>query len=194
VLHGVLEISYTEGRMTIATKLMTAEEFARLPGHERAELIDGEVRFEMPPSPSHGMIAFKLALKLGVWLAQTKAGIAGIEGGFLVQRNPDRVRGPDVWFIRAERAPQTPPEGFWEIAPDFVVEIVSSSDTAEIIKEKLQDHFGVGVRLAWVMYPRFKQVEAHAPDGTMRTFHATDTLEAEDVLPGFRCVVAELLE
>lgn len=178
--------------MVVATKRLTAEEFAQLPGHEDAELIDGEVIQTVPPSPSHGMIAIELGMHLKLWIKQTKAGIAGIEGGFILRRNPDRTRGPDAWFIRAERVPEVQPEGFWEIAPDMIAEIISSSDTAEVIKEKLEDYFAAGTQLAWLIYPRFKQVEAHTPDGIMRIFRAGDVLEAKDLMPGFQCAVNEL--
>jgi Uma2 family endonuclease len=177
--------------MTVAHKLLTAEEFLKLPEHDNAELIDGEVIPTMPPNPIHGMISFRLANILGDWLEGTKAGVFGIDGGFLLKRNPDRVRGPDVWFIRAERMPDVNAEGFWEMAPDMVAEIISSSDTAEVIKSKLQDYFQAGTQLVWLLYPRFKQVEAHTPAGTMRIFQAEDRLESA-LLPGFSCKVADL--
>ncbi len=180
--------------MLTLKKLLTAEEFAQLPGHEDAELIDGEVIQTVPPSPSHGMIAIELGMHLKLWIKQTKAGIAGIEGGFILRRNPDRTRGPDAWFIRTERVPEVQPEGFWEIAPDMIAEIISSSDTAEVIKEKLEDYFSAGTQLAWLIYPRFKQVEAHTPDGIMRIFRVDDVLEVKELMPGFQCAVSELFD
>jgi Uma2 family endonuclease len=176
--------------MPVAQKLLTAEEFATLPNHEHANLINGEVISVMPPNPLHGMIALKFARILGDWLEQSKAGIAGTDGGFILGRNPDRVRGPDVWFIRSERIPEFS-EGFWEVAPDVVVEIISSSDTADVIKEKLQDYFRAGTQLVWLLYPRFKQVETRTPNGNMQIFEVEDKLES-DLLPGFSCKVSEL--
>jgi Uma2 family endonuclease len=176
--------------MTVAQKLLTAEEFASLPNHGHADLIDGEVISAMPPNPLHGMISMRFASRLNEWLEQSKTGIAGTDGGFILGRNPDRVRGPDIWFIRSERVPEFS-EGFWEIAPDVVVEIISPSDTADIIKEKLQDYFRAGTQLVWLLYPRFKQIEARTPDGNMHIFEADDRLESE-LLPGFSCKVSEL--
>lgn len=176
--------------MPVAQKLLTAEEFASLPNHDHADLINGEVIPVMPPNPIHGMISFRFASRLNQWLEQSKAGIAGTDGGFILARDPDRVRGPDVWFIRSERIPEFS-EGFWEIAPDVVVEIISPSDTADVIKEKLQDYFRAGTKLVWLLYPKFKQVEGRTPDGKMRIFEAEDKLESE-LLPGFNPKVAEL--
>lgn len=176
--------------MPVAQKLLTAEEFYLLPDHEDMELIDGKVNPIMPPNPLHGLIAAELTSQLKTWVKQTGAGIIGTDGGFILGRSPDRVRGPDVWFIRSERVPEFS-ESFWEIAPDMVAEIISASDTASVIKEKLQDYFGAGTRLVWLLYPRFKQVEAHTPDGRMRIFNAEDRLESE-LLSGFSCKVSEL--
>lgn len=176
---------------TVTQKLLTAEEFYLLPDHEDMELIDGKVVPVMPPNPIHGMISFRLANLLGRWLEQSKAGIAGIDGGFVLGRNPDRVRGPDVWFIKTEQMPDVNAEGFWEIAPDVVAEIISSSDTTNVVKEKLQDYFHAGTKLVWLLYPRFRQVEAHTPDGTMKIFNAEDRLES-NLLPGFSHTVADI--
>jgi Uma2 family endonuclease len=180
--------------MLTLKKLLTAEEFAQLPGHEDAELIDGEVTEVMPPNPIHGGIAAEITMHLKLWARQNQAGMVGVEGGFIVRRNPDRVRGPDVWFIQADRVPEPKPEGFWAIAPNLVVEIISSSDTVEVLKEKLEDYFAAGTQLIWLIYPRFKQVEAHTPDGIMRIFRVDDLLEAKELIPGFQCVINELLE
>jgi Uma2 family endonuclease len=81
--------------MPVATLLLTAEEFGRLPHRKHTELINAEVNYVRPPNPMHGMITLKFARLLGEWLEQSKAGIAGTDG-FILARNPDRVRGPDV--------------------------------------------------------------------------------------------------
>lgn len=176
--------------MPVASLLLTAEEFARLPHHKNAELINGEVIHVMPPNPLHGIISLKFAKLLGVWLEESNAGIAGTDGGFILGRDPDRVRGPDVWFIHKDRIPEFS-EGFWEIAPDMVAEIISSSDTADVIKEKLQDYFRAGTKLVLLLYPRLKQVEAYTPDGKMQNFGVEDRLEPP-LLANFSCNVSEL--
>jgi Uma2 family endonuclease len=176
--------------MPVANLLLTAEEFGRLPDHKHAELINGEVIYLMPPNPIHGIISTKLAGQLNLWSERTGAGVVGTDGGFILGRNPDRVRGPDVWFISQDRMPEFS-EGFWEIAPDIVAEIISASDTVNVIKEKLQDYFRAGTKLVLLLYPRHKQVEAYNPDGTMKNFDTEDRLETP-LLPGFSCKVSDL--
>jgi Uncharacterized protein conserved in cyanobacteria len=54
------------------------------------------------------------------------------ETGFVLARNPDTVRAPDVAFVSMERAAQhLGHTGFFEGAPDLAVEVVSPHDTAQ---------------------------------------------------------------
>lgn len=46
-------------------------------------------------------------------------------GGFVLRRDPDRVRSPDVWFLSHERLKEVAREGFYEGAPGLAVEVVS---------------------------------------------------------------------
>jgi Uma2 family endonuclease len=174
----------------VATKLLTAEAFYEL-GLEHAELVEGEIVEFMRRTPEHGEISLNLGSLLRNWNKQNNAGRVGTDGGFIVARNPDKVRGPDVWFVSHARMPEHT-EKFWEVAPDLAAEIISPSDTANVIKGKLSDYFAAGTFLVWLMYPLFKQVEAHSRDGKIMIFSETDTLEAPGVLPSFSCKVADL--
>jgi Uma2 family endonuclease len=73
----------------------------------------------------------------------------------------------------------------------MVAEIISSSDTADVIKEKLQDYFRAGTKLVLLLYPRHKQIEAYLPGGTMKNLATDDRLETP-LLPGFGCKVSDL--
>ena len=183
--------------MTIAEKLMTVEEFARLPeGETRLELIRGKVIETMPPGGVHGKIASKLLTRLETWASDSQLGETGLESGFILALDPDTTRSPDAFFIRADRAAEAggTPEAFWKIPPDLAVEIVSPSETAEEIREKVRDYLLAGTPLVWVVYPRTREVIEHTPDGLARTRSENDTLENEAVLPGFSCVVRELFK
>jgi Uma2 family endonuclease len=97
--------------------------------------------------------------------------------------------------VRAERNPHAGiPEGFWTVAPDLAVEVVSPSETADEVREKVRDFLGAGVPLVWTIYPRTHEVIVHTPDGLARTYGEADTLVFPDTLPGFSCLVAELFE
>lgn len=179
--------------MSTITTDLTAEAFWLLPEiAKRRSLIRGEVIEQMPPGARHGVIATAFSLRLGLWAVQHRAGIVGTESGFILARDPDVVRGPDVYFIRAERLPEGGiPEAFWSLAPDLVVEIVSPSETAEDVREKVRDFLAAGTALIWVVFARTREVIVHTPDGLARTFHEGESLREPTILPGFAHTVAE---
>ena len=181
---------------SVAQQLMTAEELWQLPDTGvRYELIDGELVETMPPGGIHGAVAVVLSTLLRIWMRQHGRGYIGVEAGFILARDPDKVRGPDVSYVRAERIPVSGiPEGFWTIAPDLAVEVVSPTETAEEIRAKVRDFLRAGTPMVWVIYPRSREVVVHLPDGTARTYHEQAELTAPAILPGFSCTVTELFE
>ncbi|HEY0602505.1 MAG TPA: Uma2 family endonuclease [Herpetosiphonaceae bacterium] len=178
----------------VAQHWLTAEDLWLLPvTNTRRELVRGEVIEAMPPGGRHGAIVVVLAMLLRLWVQKSTGGYVGVEAGYILSRNPDTVRGPDVSFVRAERLPSSGiPEGFWALAPDLAVEIVSPSETAEEVREKVRDFLSAGTPLVWVVYPRTQEVIIHTVDGLARTYSSDDLLEDPQVLPGFSCRVAEL--
>jgi Uma2 family endonuclease len=178
----------------VIPRTLTAEEFWHLPGTgKRRELICGEVVETMPPGGRHGAVALRLSAQLLAWADRGAHGYVAVESGFILRRNPDTVRGPDVSFVRAERIPDTGiPEAFWELAPDLAVEVVSPGESADEVREKVRDYPTAGTALVWVVYPRTREVIEYTPDGLARTYGQDDSLASSDILPGCTCEVAEL--
>lgn len=84
-------------------------------------------------------------------------------------------------------------EGFISIAPDLVIEVVSTHDEVEESNEKVEEYLKVGVSLVWVIDPANELVYIHHADGTVAKLRSNGTLTGEDLLPGFSCTVAEIL-
>ncbi len=176
--------------------LMTAEDLWGLPedGYHY-ELVKGELIRMSPPGIEHGDIASELSARLRMHAKSHKLGRVLVEAGFNLARHPDTVRGPDVAFLSSARIPpQGLPRGFFEGAPDLAVEIVSPSETASEVQEKVQDYLTHGTRLVWVVEPGTRTVVVYRADGSARLLRDEDTLEGEDVVPGFTVKVAELFE
>jgi Uma2 family endonuclease len=179
--------------MSTATRLITAEEFFAMPGSRRQELVRGEVVDVMPPGGVHGRIALRVGKLIDRWAEQGPGGVVGVESGFIVDQGPDTVRGPDVYYVRAERVPEGGvPDGFWRIPPDLAVEVVSPGDTAEEVRNKVREYLNAGTGTVWVVYPSTREVIVHTPDGLARAFGPEATLVSPDLLPGFSCPVQEL--
>lgn len=179
-----------------AKRLMTAEEFAALPTGRgtRYELVEGKVREMAAAGFLHGMTVSQTNVVLGVFVAPRDLGaLVGAETGFRVQHDPDVVYAPDVAFVAGDRLP--PPSeqaGFLPLAPDFVVEVVSPSDRRREVRAKVADWLRYGTRVVWVLNPTSRAAEAWRADGPVEIRRSDEEIDAEPVLPGFRCFVRDL--
>jgi Uma2 family endonuclease len=180
---------------TTAQKLLTAEEFMELPetrDGSRQELIRGMIVTMPPPKGRHGVCCSKLNRLIGNHVeAQRLGNTASNDTGWITERAPDTVRGPDVAFWSYQRAPEVP-DGYYEVAPDLAVEVVSPSDTHTRVQEKVRHYLKHGARMVWVVDPELRIVTVYRNATESRTLEETDSLSGEDVLPGFSVLVAEL--
>jgi hypothetical protein len=85
------------------------------------------------------------------------------------------------------------PDGWARIRPDLAFEVVSPNDLVEELDEKLADYEKAGVPLIWVIYLGSRTVLVYRADGTVSRWHEGDELSGEDVIPGFRCRVRDIL-
>ena len=176
------------------TTLVTAEQLLRMPDSERYELVAGELKRMSPSNPEHAGMTGLLAEILGHHAREHKLGrvLAG-DGGFLLARDPDTVLGPDVAFISARRlAAQPLGKHYWRGAPDLAIEIVSPSNSPAEIQEKVLAYLTAGSRLVWVVDPDARTVTVHRSAADVVTLAEDADLDAEPLLPGFRCRVADL--
>ena len=51
----------------------------------------------------------------------------------------------------------------------------------------------VGVPLIWVINPKSRTVRVHRSDGSISYLREDEELWDEDVIPGFRCLIREIL-
>ena len=179
--------------MAQTTQLITAEQLAdRLDEFGRCELIRGEVVPVHASFGEHGEVAMNVAGPLHHHVRKQGLGrVYAAETGFTLQRDPDTVRAPDAAFIREDRVPP-PPRKFMDVAPDLVVEVVSSYDRASDVYQKIQQWIKFGCRLVWLVDPHTQTVTAYHPDGSARVHHKGETLEPGEVVPGFSLPVDEV--
>jgi len=182
--------------MTATGIRMTADELLHLPDNGmRRELIAGELH-EMPPAGGeHGFVGNRAQLRLGIFLEQHPeigGGLFAAETGFRLSRNPDTVRAPDIAYVIEERLSQARVPGYPEMAPDFVVEVVSPGDRAHEIQRKIDEWLQAGVQVVWVIYPTTRSAMVYRTDGKVALLHADDTIDGEPVVPGFTCRVGDL--
>jgi Uma2 family endonuclease len=159
---------------------------------KRLELVEGAIVEMSPTGGVHGVITSKLDRLIGAFVEANRLGITtGAESGYILQTDPHTVRAPDVGFVAADRLPDGPPEGYIPLAPDLAVEVVSPSDSASEIHERVQDFLRAGTRQVWVIYPRSRTAEVHTAKAA-QALDETAMLDGSDVLPGFRVALADV--
>jgi Uma2 family endonuclease len=98
------------------------------------------------------------------------------------------MRSPDLSWIAKERYEKLPKEDrkrFAHICPDFVIELVSLSDSLEQQKEKMAEWIENGCRLGWLINPETRTSHIYKPNENPTQIPFNETLSGEDVLPGF---------
>jgi Uma2 family endonuclease len=160
----------------------------------RYELVRGELRKMSPAGTEHGAVVWNLSGLLAPYLRGHNLGQGfGAETGFKIASDPDTVRAADIAFVRRERIPETGiPDNFWETFPDLAVEVVSPGDRYAEIEEKVGDWLGAGVRAVWIVSPKQRSVAVYRSMTDVTHLSEGDELDGGEVVPGFRCKVAEI--
>lgn len=175
-----------------ATVRYTPDDLLRMPDGERHELVRGELCETNPTNFEHLRIRDNVESPISSFVRRHRLGVVGSEGGFELGIGSSLL-GPDVAFVRADRVPpRDQQQGWTRLPPDFVAEVLSPSNTAQETNERVLLYLQAGVRLVWIVDPRHETVTVHWPDRTARIFAVGETLDGEDVLPGFTLPVVEV--
>ncbi|MEW6756014.1 MAG: Uma2 family endonuclease [Candidatus Latescibacterota bacterium] len=181
--------------MTATTQRMTADELLGLPDDGlRRELVRGELRTMAPAGNTHGRISMRFAWRLAHHVELHDLGtVLAAETGFRLSSDPDTVRAPDVAFVGQPRLLAAGRvEGFWPGAPDLAVEVLSPGDSFAEVEEKVRDWLAAGTRLVVVANPAQRTLTVYRSLSDIRVLQEGETLDAGDVVPGWRVPVAEI--
>jgi Uma2 family endonuclease len=129
--------------------LVTGEDLLRHPEWGPCELIRGKVVPVCRPNFQHGYLTNEIGAEIRNFAKKRKLGlVVSGDAGIYFGRNPDTVRGPDVYFIRAERLPENGLQpNYLDVAPDLCVEIVSSNDNFSDLEDKVSQYLDLGVKV-----------------------------------------------
>ena len=187
--------------MATVTGLMTDEEYLALPDDPDLdrELIEGELRERAMTARScaHTIVSSNLACSLTNWLRlqPPPCGIV-VTGDARIRLtvDPSTFVGVDLAYVAAEVVPKDPRKaGFIDGPPRLVIEILSPTDKASDVAEKVERYLAGGVPLIWIVDPWFSTVTVHRPDARPQLFNLDQEATAEPHLPGFPVAVAEIL-
>ncbi|MDZ8188535.1 MAG: Uma2 family endonuclease [Nostoc sp. ChiSLP02] len=147
----------------------------------------GELLIMSPTGGETGNINSEISADFVFWNRQTQLGIC-FDSSTCFKLPNGANRSPDVAWIKKERWDALTPEQkekFPPIAPDFVLELMSPSDTLRETQEKMQEYIDNGVKLGWLINFKMRQVGIYRLDQPVEILTSPQELSGEDVLPGF---------
>ncbi|HBQ97824.1 MULTISPECIES: Uma2 family endonuclease [unclassified Roseofilum] len=170
---------------------LTRSEFRKLCAANRDRKLErspqGELIIMSPTGGETGSWNSELIIEVGLWNRQQKAGvICDSSTGFELPSGGDR--SPDVSWIPLEKWNALTPQerkGFLPLCPDFVIELLSPSDSWTAGVRKMEEYQANGCRLGWLLDPKGKRVGIYRPNQPVQILHQPQILSGEDVLVGF---------
>ncbi len=172
---------------------ITSEQFYQLceenPDLKLERNANGELIVMPPTGGETGKRNLTAGAQLWTWNEQTELGEAfDSSTGFTLPNKADR--SPDVSWVEKSRWSALTPEQrekFIPLCPDFVIELVSPSDSLKKTQEKMQEYMENGCRLGWLINRKKREVEIYRPGQDVEFLQSPLTLSGENVLPG--CVL-----
>ncbi|MFP2928635.1 Uma2 family endonuclease [Pyxidicoccus sp. 3LG] len=143
------------------------EALERLPPHVVGEIIGGELYVSPGPRIVHSLAASRLLKRLGPF--DEEEGEQG-PGGWLILFEPrlhlsGDVLEPDLAGWRRERLPEVPDAVGWELAPDWLCEVLSPSTEALDRNRKMAVYAREGVKHVWLVDPHAQTLEVYRLGG-----------------------------
>jgi Uma2 family endonuclease len=145
-----------------AEKFATYEDLFNVPDNLVAEIIYGHLYTSPRPAPRHARASSILGAKV---TDPYDVGNGG-PGGWWILDEPELHLGPDIlvpdlagW--RRERMPELPETAFFELAPDWICEILSPSTARMDRAEKMPLYGKNGVEHLWLVDPDVRTLEAY---------------------------------
>jgi Uma2 family endonuclease len=175
----------------LTSRPMTDEEFAAFceehPDLHFEMTAEGEL-VVMPPADSlTGIRNSRIGGQLEVWAAMDGRGICGDSSTGFVLPNGAR-RSPDAsWTLktRVQALDAASRERYWHLAPDFVIELRSSTDRLRVLREKMIEWLANGARLGWLIDPERRAVEVYRPGVEPQILENVDSIAGEEPIAGF---------
>jgi Uma2 family endonuclease len=147
----------------------------------------GEIIIVSPTGGETGNYNAELNADFVVWNRRKKLGkIFDSSTCFKLPKGSNR--SPDVAYIKNERWDELTEEEktkFSPIAPDFVLELMSKTDSLKNTQDKMEEYMDNGVKLGWLINPEKKQVEIYRQGQKKEVLDYPQTISGEDILPEF---------
>lgn len=177
------------------TKRLSFNDLANFPDDgKRRELIDGQVLEWDVPTYRHSFLMVALSAEVRRFVREHRLGhVAGGDMMVRLEQSEFDARGADIAFFQSGRQPRDLDAAATVNVPDFVVEIISPSDRADRVMQKVSDWLRAGVRLLWYINPETATVTVYQGD-RIRHVGSDETLDGGDVIPALVIRLSDLLQ
>ena len=155
---------------------------------------DGTLILMSPTGGTSGARNFHIYRHLATWIEDSGDGF-GFDSSTMFKLPNGAYRMPDVAWVQRERFAALSAEerdGFVPLAPDFVIELRSPSDSLDVLKNKMNEYMRAGVRLGWLFDPETETVSIYQPNASTATLDRPDSVTAETVVDGFTLPMARV--
>lgn len=147
----------------------------------------GELIIMAPTGGETGSYNSEINADFVIWNRQTQLGKV-FDSSTCFKLPLGGERSPDVAWVAIERWNSLSREQqrkFPPIAPDFVLELLSPTDSVGKTRAKMQEYIDNGVRLGWLIDRDDRCVEVYRIGRSVEVLVEPKQLSGEDVLPGF---------
>jgi Uma2 family endonuclease len=155
---------------------------------------EGEIIIMPPTGWETGDKNAEITARLRIWTKKDGRGkSADSSAGYKMPNGA--IMSPDASWILNERLEKISPRKrrkFLPLAPDFVIELRSESDSLAKLKDKMQEYIDNGVSLGWLIDPQEKQVFVYRPNTEIEVLENSTEISGEPLLPDFTLNLKEI--
>jgi Uma2 family endonuclease len=155
---------------------------------------EGEIIIMLPTGWETGDKNAEITARLRIWTKKDGRGkSADSSAGYKMPNGA--IMSPDASWILNERLEKISPRKrrkFLPLAPDFVIELRSESDSLAKLKDKMQEYIDNGVSLGWLIDPQEKQVFVYRPNTEIEVLENSTEISGEPLLPDFTLNLKEI--
>ncbi len=140
----------------------------------------------VPTLPISGRRNGDLSGQVWYWNRQTELGEAfDSSTGYDFSAVDGGMPSPDSSWIEKSRLEGLSFEKFFSIAPDFVIELRSTSDDLKLTQQKMLVYQQVGVRMGLLIDPKKMRVEIYRPGQEPEILEFPSSIDCNEVMPKF---------
>jgi Uma2 family endonuclease len=154
----------------------------------------GELIIMPPTGGDTGERNAEIIVQLGTW-AKVNGDGATFDSSSGFRLINGAVRSPDAAWVRRSRLNALTADErkkFVPLCPDFVIELRSSTDSLNLLLEKMQEYLDNGAQLAWLIDPEQRRVYVYRPQEPVQELDKPETVSGDPLLAGFELDMREL--